>query len=176
MKKIFSQKNTCAPILVVNSSRGFVILFAVLVSAIILLIGAGIFSISFKETVLSSMARESQISINAADAGVECAIYVDLLGGGLTPGNSVPCNNQLSTQVDSAGGFLLENLGPSQESCAIVESQKAALQSGSTTQMVTIVSRGFNICDTSGPITTDPILVERVYRVKYQQTPVVITP
>jgi divalent metal cation (Fe/Co/Zn/Cd) transporter len=64
MKKLFSQSD--------KQHNGFVLLFALVVSAIIFFIGAGIFSISFKELMVSSISKESQKSIFAADSGVEC--------------------------------------------------------------------------------------------------------
>jgi len=58
-----------------RNESGFVILFAIIISAIIMLIGAGIFSIALKETILSSTVAESSIGIFAADTGMECALY-----------------------------------------------------------------------------------------------------
>lgn len=168
MKKTSIQHNKG---LVLRNSKGFVILFAVLVSAIILLIGAGIFSISFKETILASMARESQLSINAADAGIECALYQDITVAPLTAGTTINCNNEI-IPISSNNEFVLPMSGPSQEGCAIVEFQKTILPGG-LDQETQIVSRGFNICNDNGSqwdaSWNDPILVERVYRVKYKQ-------
>jgi hypothetical protein len=62
----------------VSSQRGFVILFAVLVSSILLSIGLGIFSITYKELLLSSSDRDSQVAFYAADTGTECALYWDV--------------------------------------------------------------------------------------------------
>lgn len=89
MKYIHLQKN-----------KGFVILFAVLISALILLISAGIFRVVQKEIVLSSSARESQRAFYAADAALECALYADLIGaietetGPGTPFTITPVGNE----------------------------------------------------------------------------------
>lgn len=61
-----------------KKERGFVILFAILVSTIILLMSAGIFRIAQKETVLSSFSRESQVAFYAADSALECTLYYDV--------------------------------------------------------------------------------------------------
>ena len=59
---------------------GFAMLFAVLVSSVLLSIGLSIFNLTVKELVLSSSGRESQFSFYAADTGAECAIYWDVKG------------------------------------------------------------------------------------------------
>ena len=63
-----------------KKNKGFVILFAMLISSLILLISAGIFNVVQKEVVLSSSARESQRAFYAADSALECALYSDLIG------------------------------------------------------------------------------------------------
>jgi Tfp pilus assembly protein PilX len=59
--------------------RGFVLLFAVLISSILLSIGLGMFSIAYKELLLSTTDRESQVAFYAADTGMECVLYWDLV-------------------------------------------------------------------------------------------------
>lgn len=61
-----------------HNQSGFVILFSILISTIILIMSAGIFNIAQKETILSSYSRESQKAFYAADSGVECALYWDV--------------------------------------------------------------------------------------------------
>lgn len=65
-----------------KNNQGFVILFAVLVSSIILLISVGMYNVISKEVVLSSAARESQRAFYAADSALECALYADIKGIG----------------------------------------------------------------------------------------------
>lgn len=60
-----------------HAQRGFTILFAVLIASIMLAIGIAIFDITVRELRLSSVARESQFAIYAAETGVECALYWD---------------------------------------------------------------------------------------------------
>jgi hypothetical protein len=55
-------------------------LFAVLVSSVLLSIGLSIFNLTIKELSLSSSGRESQFSFYAADSGAECALYWDFKG------------------------------------------------------------------------------------------------
>jgi len=61
-----------------NTNKGFALLFAVLVSTLVLAIGASVISIALKQIVLASSSRDSQFAFYAANTGIECAIYWDL--------------------------------------------------------------------------------------------------
>lgn len=63
-----------------NNKRGFTLLFAVLVSIMILAVGASIINIALKQVILSGSGRESQFAFYAANTGLECALYWDLNG------------------------------------------------------------------------------------------------
>jgi hypothetical protein len=78
--------------------RGFVVLFALLVSSIVLTISFGLLMIAIKEIVLASAGRESQFGFYAADAGVECALYWDIKGSG---GQSIFPTSTASTPPSS---------------------------------------------------------------------------
>ena len=58
-----------------KNSKGYTLLFAVIVASVTLAIGVSILTISKKEFLLSSAARESSISFYVADACFECAMY-----------------------------------------------------------------------------------------------------
>ncbi len=60
-----------------KKEKGFAMLFAVLVSSVLLSVGVSIFNLTIKDLVLSSSGRESQFAFYAADTGIECAIYWD---------------------------------------------------------------------------------------------------
>ncbi len=61
-----------------NNEQGFVALFAVLVSSILLLMALSISGVAYKEQLLSVNAKSSQYSFTAADTGLECALYWDV--------------------------------------------------------------------------------------------------
>ncbi len=61
-----------------SRDKGFIILFAMLISALILLISSGIYNVVQKQVVLSSYARESQKAFYAADAALDCALFNDI--------------------------------------------------------------------------------------------------
>lgn len=60
-----------------NLKKGYTLLFAMLISSLVLSIGIAVFNISLKEFRLSAAGRESQFAFYAADTGAECALYWD---------------------------------------------------------------------------------------------------
>lgn len=60
-----------------QNNQGYTLLFAVLVSSLVLAVGISILNVSKKEFLLSSSARESVTAFYAADTGIECAAYHD---------------------------------------------------------------------------------------------------
>lgn len=70
----------------VKNEKGFTLLFAVLVSVLVLAVGASIISIALKQVILSGAGRESQYAFYAANTGVECALYWDLNGSQIVGG------------------------------------------------------------------------------------------
>lgn len=168
-----------------TSQKGFVILFAVLISAIILLIGAGVLSISVKESVLASAAREAQYAINAADAGIECVLYddaqpYDFAFNGLlndTTNPRVSCLGSVQTLGLDPFQFEIPDPLGGQGTCAIVtrtstfptndDVANGLVPDQVNWEKITLISQGFNLCDNENPVYVDPLLVERVLRVIY---------
>ncbi len=150
--------------------KGFVILFTMLISTIILMIGLGIFSIATRETVLSGTSREAQYAFYAADAGVECALYAASLVPSVlvSGGGSFDCG--MNPSVVTGDGkypdlpFIFNILvDQDQKSCAQVT--VFDIDGGSVRR---IISQGYNICSDEGkPLSNNPILVERDLDVRY---------
>src|SRR6185369_14054407 len=170
----------------INKQKGFAMLFAVLVSSVLLAIGISIFNLTVKELLLSSSGRESQFAFYAADTGSECAFYWDFKGSSIfatstderTPSPSAPdcvdssgatqaitINNYLartSTSASTQFSLIIPNvnaLGASAPYCATVTVTKT-LNAGVIE--TSIDSRGYNTC-----VTTDPGRVERALKVTY---------
>ena len=61
-----------------NKKRGVVVLFAVLVSIILVSVAMTITSIALRQTILSNTGRESEVAFYAANTALECARYWDL--------------------------------------------------------------------------------------------------
>jgi len=68
-----------------RTSRGFTLLFSVLVSGILLAIGLSIFNIVYRELQLSMLTRDSDTAIFAADTGIECGLFWEFKGMDQTP-------------------------------------------------------------------------------------------
>jgi Tfp pilus assembly protein PilX len=152
------------------NNKGFVILFAVLLSSLFLVIGTSVFSISLKEIMLSGSGRDSQLAFHAADSGLECALYWDLnyqifatsTHSGASPSN-VFCADQDITassywvwknaptndnQSETVFGFNIFSDEPSRQDCVIVSVKKAQVPGNPSNPFVTTIeSRGYNTCN-----------------------------
>ncbi|MDB5187702.1 MAG: seg [Candidatus Kaiserbacteria bacterium] len=84
--------------MILKSQRGIALLIAALISAVVISIGAAIFSIVQKQLTLSSVARESQFAFYTADTGAECALYWDTrfsyFSSTSTPPTGAVCDTQ----------------------------------------------------------------------------------
>ncbi|MEY2664864.1 MAG: hypothetical protein RIT04_672 [Candidatus Parcubacteria bacterium] len=144
-----------------QKNTGYTLLFAVLVTAIVLSVAISILSISRKEFLLSTSARESQFAFYAADSGMECAAYNDLVNGifssTTTPPTEISCANATSTipaptivasstnpAITSYTYIWSGKLGTSQ--CFSVDVTKEYDTSGGGLSVVTLIgSRGYNV-------------------------------
>lgn len=86
MKKYFTQHT--------KKQTGFTLLFAVLVSTLVVSIGASIISIALRQTILSGTSRESQYAFYAANTVLECAFYWDIIGVPNTTSAVFPSDTQ----------------------------------------------------------------------------------
>jgi hypothetical protein len=148
-----------------HQERGFVLLFAIVVSAVIFFIGAGIFSIAYKELLVSSLGKDSQKSIFAADSAVECALqaYQD----GQFDQSSVQSFNCFGGSIkdldnSTAGRPSFRIFFPDDGSCA-----KVTVDMITRLDQISFFSQGYNKCNSGNaePVTAYPGLTERVYRV-----------
>jgi len=180
-----------------NKESGFVILFAMLISTLILLMSAGIFRVAQKESILSSYSRESQKAFYAADAGAECALYWDISSViAVTRFNTLTANESFTdpfecgTDADSLPrqinafkygvtgvydhvfGFRFANLD-TDLGCAFVfvEKNNSAPPvdplDPPSPKETRITSVGYNVCTDDVPDLDDPTLLERRLSVQY---------
>ncbi len=166
-----------------SNNKGFALLFAVLISSVLLSIGISIFNLTLKELILSSSGRESQFAFYAADTGAECALYwdakgVDIFATSSNPRTAVPANPDCVGQAITIDNFVgartpsyaatrfnvsipnRDYLGNSAPYCAIVTVSKTLVGGIVKTD---IDSRGYNMDCAS----TDPNKVERGLQVHY---------
>ncbi len=66
---------------------GFVLLFTLLISSILLATGLGVSRLMVRQIGLASLSRDSQVAFFAADSGMECALYW-IKSGKFTPEES----------------------------------------------------------------------------------------
>lgn len=134
--------------------RGFIILFAVTLSAILLSIALGVANVSFKEVSFSTSARDSNDAFLAADAASECALYHDKLSSTKfpLPSQSLPITCGATTTTPTFSGsatagtysFVLTGLGNSNSACAKVSVFK---DKSVTPNTVVITTTGYNMGD-----------------------------
>lgn len=140
--------NSCQSILCVSqsSTAGFVILFAVTISAILLSITLGVANISLREIKFGISAKDTNDAFFAADIGEECALYYDrsnstknAFTGMATP--MICAGNSFSKPVPSPANFwsfTLSGLGSGGQGCSKVTVDKRV------SPITQIISRGYN--------------------------------
>lgn len=150
-KKLFKYLNI--EISRAESSAGFVILFAVTISSILLAIALGVANIAVKEVKFSTSAKDTNDAFFAADTGIEYALFHDK-----TPSEYVPVPNEVFT-------WDVVVTSPGLNSCAKVSITKDNTSPSNTTTL--IVSKGYNVGDVGTCISTNPNRIERELKVSY---------
>ncbi|MFA5840702.1 MAG: hypothetical protein WC847_00275 [Candidatus Paceibacterota bacterium] len=130
-----------------QKNKGFVILFAVTLAAILLSIALGVGNIALKEIKFGTSAKDTNDAFFAADAGVECARINDKFGGVAfkdPPASSVIQCNNTSINVNVTNGilpvwdFVISGLGNNGKGCAKVSVDKRISPN------TTVISKGYN--------------------------------
>lgn len=158
-----------------KKNKGFTVLFAVIVSALVLAIGISIANITLKQIRISSLGRESQIAFYSADSGAECVMYYDLVGeafGTSSPTVPIHCfGEERAVIFDPLGEgdnehatttIVINDTTSSAGLCATVEIGKHDTDGDGYLDKTIILSRGYNVCN--GDSTR---LLERGLRIRY---------
>lgn len=158
-----------------NKDSGFVLLFVVVLSSIILSIALGIADIAYKEFTFSTSAKNTNEAFFAADTGIECALYHDQSGTNSAFGRPVVIGSEPTcagniididdpeTPPISSWTFRVLELGSSNKACAIVTVVK-----DSTAGTTEITSKGYNVGgDDINCTSTDINRLERELVVSY---------
>ncbi|MCC7160333.1 hypothetical protein IT399_01220 [Candidatus Nomurabacteria bacterium] len=152
----------------INKNSGFVILFAVTVSAILLAIAIGVANVALKEIKFGTSAKDTNEAFFAADAGAECALYNDKASVNLFVDPNSPviicAGVRIGANEDETNlwSFVIPGLGENNRGCAIVTVDKRSLVMPQTT----IISKGYNVGD-ENCASVDPNRVERQIEVSY---------
>ncbi len=129
-----------------QTKKGFTLLIAVVVTAMLLIISFVVANIAYKQLILANSNQESQYAFYNADSGIECAVYWDFKSGvsafATSTTATINCNGQ---SIPSMGGGGYINATSTfqlnfAKGCVVV-------QVGKHQNNLTIVdSRGYNTC------------------------------
>jgi len=131
------------------SGSGFVILFAVTISAILLAMALGASNIAFREIKFSTNAVGSNNALFAADTAIECALYYDhpshTIFSDVPTAPSMNCAGFSITPTESLSSFwtfAIGDLGDNGQGCATVTVDKGSTVPPPLTTI--FVSKGYN--------------------------------
>lgn len=150
-----------------KSAKGFTLLIAVILAAVILAIGLALLDIAYKQVLLSSAAKNSQYAFYAADAALECALYYDQQVGSFPrpPGTPLPspisCTGQNNISV-SITNTVSTSTSSFSIPCAGGGNSASVQVAKSASGLTIIYSYGYNVCGAS-----DPHRIERGIKVSY---------
>lgn len=155
-----------------KNQKGFTLLFATLVAALILSVGIAIANITLLQIVLSAAGKESQSAFYYADSGIECALYYEYnvpradkslffsSSQDIEVGKTITCEGKdADVDFESSGSgttanatttFSINPPGPgcvADEPSYVVKVGKAYKDAYSS--FVNIESRGYNTCNTA---------------------------
>ena len=151
---------------------GFVILFAVTISAILLAIALGVMNIALKEVKFGTSAKDSNEAFYAADVGAECALNNDKSSNSkfVDPDSPIiKCNgtnlgaNEAETNLWT---FVITGLGSDGRGCSSVTVDKRSEVAPRTV----ILSKGYNVGENFNDescVSSNPNRLEREIKVSY---------
>lgn len=132
----------------IKTDKGFVILYAIVLSSIILAVTLGVLNISYNEIKFSTEAKTTNDAFFAADIGVECALYYNKISGVVfidPPGSTVINCAGVQIAVNQPEtllwDFIIPGLGSANEGCA-----KVTVDKRDPARHI-ITSKGYNIGD-----------------------------
>lgn len=149
-----------------NQNNGYAILFAVVMISIISMLAIGLSSSSYKQLVLSLLAKDSQTAFFQADTATECALYADNIITMTSAYGTWYCgkdliSNDIPFTVSAGSGPDDYELNPTNAGSGPCF-EMSITKTGVSPVETTIKSRGYNSCDLGSPRT-----VEREIEVKY---------
>lgn len=138
-----------------KKNKGFVIIFAVTLSAIIFAIALGVSNVALKEVKFGTNARDTNDAFFAADTGIERALYMDK-----APSSVCPIT---SPATSCSTSFVVLALGSLGKSCA-----KVSVNRTLSPAVTSISSKGYNTGgDDPSCASSNNDRVEREIKVSY---------
>ena len=117
----------------IKKNKGFVLLFVIVLSSIVLAVTLGVLNISLKEINFSTGAKETNDAFFAADTGAECALLYDNdtvpAKNAFTGTASMRCAGSSITITGSSPvwNFIIPKLGSNGKGCAKVTVDKSTI-------------------------------------------------
>jgi len=149
--------------MMIRAQKGFTLLIAVVFSAVVLSLGTALLDIAYKQILLASSAKQSEVAFYNADAALECALYYDQQQNAFNPANpssSVTCDTRTSNFVPNiAGGVNTSNFDLS---CAAGGTSAHVTVIKAISGNTSIYTTGYSNCNTS-----DTRRVERGLKAAY---------
>lgn len=125
-----------------QKNKGFALLFAVTLAAILLSVALGITSVAMKEVSFSTSAKDTNDAFFAADSGAECTLFYDQSSdakNAFTGTASMNCTGSaINFVTTNPWSFIVPGLDSTLQGCAVVTITKT------NTPTTLIVSKGHN--------------------------------
>lgn len=138
-----------------NKRKGFALLYAVVLISIISAITAGLANTTIKQSIISSVAKDSQAAFYASDTATECAFYAYYKkASSFTPGSTWKCGNIDLNYSASPGGYTLTPTGAVKTTlnpCFDIQSKTTINPIDNSSIVTTMLSSGYNFCNTTNP-------------------------
>jgi hypothetical protein len=164
--------------------KGYTLLFAVLLSSMVLAISVSVLNIARKEIILSSGARESAAAIYIADGAIDCAVFHDQNSQFNTSSTHVPVtcggiDRDVGVTTGTVAGiaftrytfYVSDNINITSPCAAVTVDRYVAGPDPVVTPAKTIIeARGYNLGYDAGTGTCGarhPRKVERAFRYSY---------
>lgn len=155
-----------------SHQKGYAILFAVIVISIILTISLGLSNIAYKQLIVSSVARDSELAFYESDTATDCALYADFSLGTFSTATPQP----IHCGVDKTGADYVLDVSYSTD--GTTDTYQATPHDSSwntsinpcftmtvlkTAAKTVVKGKGYNICNKANART-----VEREIDITYQ--------
>jgi len=134
-------------------SGGFVLLYVIVISSIVLAISIGVTNIAYNEVKFSTSGKDTNDAFFAADTGVECALFwdsSDINSNAFLYTGDMKCDGHgIALSGNTGSGpwqFEIDNLGSSSNSCVKVNVDKGDIP------YTTITSVGESVCDSPNSV------------------------
>ncbi|MDB4992021.1 MAG: seg [Parcubacteria group bacterium] len=140
--------------------RGFALIISVIITSVVLAVGIALIDIAYKQVLLSSSAKNSQVAFYNADSGLECALYWDQKFNAFDynaplPATSLSCDLQQisvnppsSYSTNQSGGTRVTTFNIPCPGSGYSSTITIYKQNSGTTDLY---SNGYSTCDSASP-------------------------